>query len=102
MGTSEKPIRHMTDFPKADDSLRSIYQCLGQDIVLYDRTNKRLTDAVLANTPDDQLCGFTIAYRFQKNGDNGQKIDYATNHKDPKTCAARAAKCIKLRALRSA
>jgi hypothetical protein len=97
---SEKPIRHMMDFPKADDSLRSIYQGLGQDIVLYDRTNKRLTDADLANTPDDQLHGFTITYRFQKNGDNGQKIDYAANHKDPQTCAARAAKSIKLRALR--
>jgi hypothetical protein len=44
--------------------------------------------------------GLTITYRFQKNGDNGQKIDYATNHSDPKTCAARAAKRIKLRAPR--
>jgi hypothetical protein len=41
-----------------------------------------------------------VTYQFQKNGDNGQKIDYAANHKDPNTCAARAAKRIKLRAIR--
>jgi hypothetical protein len=41
-----------------------------------------------------------VTYRFKKNGDNGQKIDYAANHKHPKTCAARAAKQIKLRAIR--
>jgi hypothetical protein len=41
-----------------------------------------------------------VTYRFQKTGDNGQRIDYAANHKDPETCAARAAKQIKLRAIR--
>jgi hypothetical protein len=97
---SERPIKNLSDFPKAEDPLRSIYQCLGKDIVLYDQTNRRIPNNELVNTPDEHLRGFTVTYRFQKNGDNGQKIDYAANHKDPKTCAARAAKRIKLRAIR--
>jgi hypothetical protein len=97
---SKRPIKHLADFPKAKDPLRSIYQCLGKDIILYNQNNHRIPNTELVTTPDNQLRGFTVTYRFQKNGDNGQKIDYAANHKDPKTCAAQTAKCIKLRALR--
>jgi hypothetical protein len=97
---SKRPIKHLANFPKAEDPLRSIYQCLGKDIVLYDHNNRHIPDNELVTTPDNQLCGFTVTYRFQKNGDNRQKIDYVANQKYPKTCAARAAKRIKLRALR--
>jgi hypothetical protein len=95
---------HMAElFPKADDPLKSIYQCLGQDLVLYDHNNRRIPDNQLANTPDDHLRGLTVTCRLKKNGDNGQKIDHATNYKDPKTSVpARVAKRIKLHALRFA
>jgi hypothetical protein len=92
---AKKPIKHLNNFPKADNLLKSIYQCLGKDIILYDNDNRLIRDNELAQTPDHQLRGLTITYRFQKNGDNGQKIDYAANHSDLKTCGARAAKHIK-------
>jgi hypothetical protein len=50
---SDHPIHNMTDFPRADDPLRSIYQCLGKDIVLCDNNNRRLNDNDLATTPDE-------------------------------------------------
>jgi hypothetical protein len=37
---SEKSITNLDDFPKADDPLKSIYQCLGKDIVLYNNDNQ--------------------------------------------------------------
>jgi hypothetical protein len=52
---SDKPITNLADFPKADDPLKSIYQCLGQDIVLYDSDNRLISDNELAQTPDHQL-----------------------------------------------
>jgi hypothetical protein len=63
---SENPITSLDDFPKADDPLKSIYQCLGKDIILYNNDNQIIRDNELAQTPDHQLRGLTLKYCFQK------------------------------------
>jgi hypothetical protein len=49
---SEKPITNLDDFPKADDQLKYVYQCLGKDMVLYNNDNQITRDNELAQTPD--------------------------------------------------
>ena len=97
---SENKITTRADFPRAANPQRDIYQCLGADIRIYDNNDQERLE--FENGADANLQKTRVRWRFQKNSDNNQVIDFAANHTDPDLCITRAAKRIKRRAKRFA
>jgi hypothetical protein len=68
---SERSIKNLNDFPKAKDPLRSIYECLSKDIVLYDQTNSRIPNNELVakhprRTPSRLHCDLPIPKKWRQ------------------------------------
>jgi hypothetical protein len=61
---SEKAPKHSTNFPRADDPVKSIYQVLLNDIRLIGTGGKRIADEL--TYPAAQLQAVKIRVRFQK------------------------------------
>ena len=60
---------------------------IASDVVPYDSTGTRLNARIC--TLDDIEC-FTVRWRWQKNGDNGETLKYYRDRKNEKWCPCRA------------
>jgi hypothetical protein len=95
---SEKSPKNPEDVPRISPTNREIYQCILDDIKLLGKNGERISDPV--TYPASQLGGTLHRVRWQKNGQNGQKVRQSANHADPSFCCARAVQRIHQRAHR--
>jgi len=68
-----------------------------EDLEFFGDGNKKIH---IKNINSHNVCAAKIRWRFQKNGDNGQKLTYFRNSEKPDQCPVRAILNIAFRALR--
>ena len=87
------------DLENFEKSIASTAQAfLFQDIVFKGKHDKFINNSSVATLQLAGIESVTIKWRYQKNNQNGERIKFARNNKNPKLCTVRAMLRIRKRA----